>query len=47
MRKEMWWKDMKLKLIIGGIVGVIIIIIIGTSLFSHVSLSLSIIIVIN
>jgi vesicle-associated membrane protein 4 len=28
VRKEMWWKDMKLKLIIGGIVGIILIIII-------------------
>ena len=28
VRKEMWWKDMKLKLIIGGVVGVILIIII-------------------
>jgi vesicle-associated membrane protein 4 len=28
VRKEMWWKDMKLKLIIGGIVAVILIIII-------------------
>jgi vesicle-associated membrane protein 4 len=28
VRKEMWWKDMKLKLIIGGIIGIILIIII-------------------
>ncbi|KAJ3252174.1 hypothetical protein HK103_001785 [Boothiomyces macroporosus] len=28
VRKEMWWKDMKLKLIIGGVVAVILIIII-------------------
>jgi vesicle-associated membrane protein 4 len=28
VRKEMWWKDMKLKLIIGGVVGVILVIII-------------------
>ncbi|KAI8826543.1 synaptobrevin, partial [Fimicolochytrium jonesii] len=28
VRKQMWWKDMKMKLIIGGIVAVILIIII-------------------
>lgn len=30
VRREVWWKDMKLKLIIGGIVSVVLIIIIGT-----------------
>jgi hypothetical protein len=35
VRKEMWWKDMKLKLIIGGIVVVILIIIIGMSNIHH------------
>ncbi|KAH6563090.1 hypothetical protein BASA50_004619 [Batrachochytrium salamandrivorans] len=28
VRKEMWWKDMKLKLIIGGVVAVVLVIII-------------------
>ncbi|KAI8911534.1 synaptobrevin-domain-containing protein [Gorgonomyces haynaldii] len=27
VRKDMWWKDMKLKLIIGGIVAIVIVII--------------------
>lgn len=29
VRKQMWWKDLKLKLIIGGIAALILIIIIG------------------
>jgi vesicle-associated membrane protein 4 len=33
VRKEMWWKDMKLKLIIGGICSIIVLVII-ISLFS-------------
>ncbi|OAJ41037.1 hypothetical protein BDEG_24697 [Batrachochytrium dendrobatidis JEL423] len=28
VRKEMWWKDMKLKLIIGGVVALVLVIII-------------------
>ncbi|EGF80467.1 hypothetical protein BATDEDRAFT_88630 [Batrachochytrium dendrobatidis JAM81] len=28
VRKEMWWKDMKLKLIIGGVVAIVLVIII-------------------
>ncbi|KAI8843255.1 hypothetical protein HDU78_008900 [Chytriomyces hyalinus] len=28
VRKEMWWKDMKMKMILGGVLGVIVIIII-------------------
>ncbi|KAI8916444.1 synaptobrevin [Entophlyctis helioformis] len=28
VRREMWWKDLKMKLIIGGVVGIILIIII-------------------
>ncbi|KAI9013076.1 synaptobrevin, partial [Gaertneriomyces semiglobifer] len=28
VRKQMWWKDMKMKLILGGIIAVILIIII-------------------
>ncbi|KAJ3021562.1 hypothetical protein HKX48_008229 [Thoreauomyces humboldtii] len=30
VRKQMWWKDMKLKLILGGVIGLIVIIIIAT-----------------
>ncbi|KAJ3190264.1 SNAP receptor, synaptobrevin [Gaertneriomyces sp. JEL0708] len=30
VRKQMWWKDMKMKLILGGIIAVILIIIIVT-----------------
>lgn len=29
MRKQMWWKDMKMKLILGGVIAAILIIIIG------------------
>ncbi|KAJ3128380.1 SNAP receptor, synaptobrevin [Nowakowskiella sp. JEL0407] len=28
VRKQMWWKDMKMKLILGGIIGVILLVII-------------------
>eukprot|EP00842_Homolaphlyctis_polyrhiza_P000020 jgi/Hompol1/1018/HPOL_004417-RA len=32
VRREMWWKDFKLKLIIGGVVAVVLVIIIGKTI---------------
>ncbi|KAI8810248.1 synaptobrevin, partial [Cladochytrium replicatum] len=30
VRKQMWWKDMKMKLILGGVIAVIILVVIGS-----------------
>ncbi|KAI8813387.1 synaptobrevin-domain-containing protein [Cladochytrium replicatum] len=37
VRKQMWWKDMKMKLILGGVIAVIILVVIGSIVGTNAS----------